>query len=100
METTFERVRKTMAGEKEKWRFAKRNGKKKKQSGQEDARELHAGKQCGLIPAKNFRELTATDIHGRTSSFVPSGKSTARLEIGHLPDEIEDLHRRFAGYYR
>lgn len=55
-----------------------------------------------VLSSGKFPRLTATDIYGRTSSssFVPSGKGTARLEIGHLPDEIEDLRRWFAGYYR
>lgn len=54
----------------------------------------------GLSSGK-FSRFTATDIRGRTSSpFVPSSRGTARLEIGHLPDEIEDLRRWSAGYYR
>jgi hypothetical protein len=52
-------------------------------------------------PARNFRALAAVDVHidERSSSFVPFGRA-APLKIGHLPDEIEDLHRWFAGYYR
>lgn len=54
----------------------------------------------GLSSGK-FPRFTATDIRGRTSSpFVPSSRGTARLEIGHLPDKIEDLRRWSAGYYR
>jgi len=53
-----------------------------------------------VLSSGKFPWLTAMDVRGRTSSFIPSGKGTARLKIGHLPDEIEDLCRWFAGYYR
>jgi len=53
-----------------------------------------------VLSSGKFPRLTAMDVRGRTSSFIPSGKGTARLKIGHLPDEIEDLRRWFAGYYR
>lgn len=50
-----------------------------------------------VLSIEKFPRLIATDIYERTSStFVSSGKGTACLEIGHLPDEIEDLCR----YYR
>jgi len=59
------------------------------------------GQTIWSLSSGKFSRFTVMDMYGRTSSsFVPSGKGTARLEIGHLPDEIEDLRRWFAGYYR
>lgn len=80
-----------------------RKGKEKQRNGEEAARR----QTMWSYLTENFRGLTATDIYGkgRTSSstsssfsFVPSGERS--FEIGHLPNEIEDLHRWFAGYYR
>lgn len=77
-----------------------RKKKKDRWRKKESTGEVPCGQTMWSYPAENFRDSQLRTYTEGTSSFVPSARGTARLKIGHLPDEIEDLRRWFAGYYR
>ncbi|KAG7203897.1 hypothetical protein KM043_013258 [Ampulex compressa] len=66
-------------------------------------KELRVDEQCGSIGGKSGRTVS-TDSRLRTHVerllLLSHLAGAPSLKIGHLPDEIEDLHGWFNGYYR
>lgn len=82
---------------------SKKSMKEEEKRGEREEKKIEeatrAGEQCGLIQRKiSAGSQLRTHVEGLL--LLSRLANVPRLEIGHLPDEIEDLHRWFAGYYR